>query len=226
MTTEPKERPILFSAPMVRAILDGRKTVTRRIVRPQPEPNDYGSHSWPSSLARTMVEPREMGWLGPYGSRGDHLWVRETWRPFSRADVHDGRENVFVRYPSDESTLLIDRRHVPAGWTAPKQSARGLVPGIHMPRWACRLVLAVQSVRVERLHAITEEDIFAEGLDMNEAGTFYVDHGPDGIAEFEDPRTAFAFLWDSINGSRAPWESNPWVWRVEFSTHFVRQGST
>lgn len=92
-------------------------------------------------------------------------------------------------------------------------------PSIHMPRRASRITLEVVDVRVERLQDITDEDVFAEGLDLNEAGTFYVDDGPrdtDGFAEFAEPRTAFAFLWDGINGDRADWESNPWVWRIEF----------
>lgn len=248
MTTEPKERPIVFRAPMVRAILEGRKTVTRRIVRPQGPPEadvrarcGTGYHYFTDSHAPSPAHFRVAGPVGvvrdlggpaqivsPYGSRGDHLWVKETWRPrIANGGGHiPDSSDVIVHYASDKSSLFFDEAKIPDAWTMPKASAFGLVPSIYMPRWASRLVLAVQDVRVERLHDITEEDIFAEGLDMNEAGTFYVDHGPDGIAEFEDPRTAFAFLWDSINGSRAPWESNPWVWRVEFSTHFVRQGST
>lgn len=188
-----KERPILFSTPMVHAILQGRKTVTRRLVRK-------------SSLGRIDVTPAGVPVYVtgasddggdpipcPYGEPGDRLWVRETWRRSMGRDGFDYRASA--EWP----------RMGPA-WK----------PSIHMPRRASRLTLEVVSTRVERLHDITDEEVFAEGLDLNPAGTFYVEDGEDELAEFAEPRDAFAFLWDGINGKRAEWDSNPWVWRVEF----------
>lgn len=177
----PRELPILFSIPMVRAILEERKTVTRRLVK-----LPGGCDSWPTRARK----PEQ---ICPYGGPGDRLWVRETWRPsLQRADAYD--------YAAS------------AEW--PRSGPRWR-PSIHMPRRASRITLEVLSVRIERLQQITDEDVFAEGLEMNAAGSFYAEVG-DELAEFEEPRDAFAALWDGINSHRARWDSDPWVWRVEF----------
>ena len=188
-----KERPILFSAPMVRAILAGTKTVTRRIVKPQPEPNEHasplapesGRYHWPSNLARTMVDVRDMGSIGPFGRRGDRLWVRETWRVFGGREYEYQREPASVIYRADpEATDGGEWR-----------------PSIFMPRWASRITLEVVSIRVERLQEIDDAEAIREGV-----------RGGSLTSDAE----AFEQLWDEINGDRAPWSSNPWVWRVEF----------
>lgn len=227
-----KERPILFSAPMVRALLAGQKTQTRRLVTPQPRANHYLQPMWGTSPPPDPVEFgekhmwREVGpdypddtsddRRCPYGVPGDTLWVRETfrsWRDICDQDEDDDHEHgehcdqTYVAYAAtprqgyrpkpdraritylDESTPLESNRRLLGPWK----------PGIHMPRWASRLTLAITDVRVERLHEITKTDARAEGVE----------------ASMGDPmscRDAFAALWDSINGKRAPWSSNPWLW--------------
>lgn len=224
-----KERPILFSGPMVRAILDGRKTVTRRIVRER-----LGAYSDGSFVVLDKDgDPIDVELRRPYGGPGDRLWVRET---FASLDVNghksSPREAHFV--------VLLDGAQVYRDGTVfaglPEYS-RGAFdgikwrPSIHMPRWASRILLEVVSVRVERLQEITEEDARREGLDRNskDGGRTwkYGVADRDGLPGTDDDglpwhewstsaRTAFAKLWDRINGKRAPWASNPWVWRVEF----------
>jgi hypothetical protein len=130
-----KERPILFSAPMVRALLDGRKTQTRRIVKHRP----------------TMIEVDGVTVHGkkqkcPYGQAGDRLWVRETWQLFPRIE---GASRIYYRASCTAPSVLDDWR-----WT----------PSIHMPRWASRILLEVTAVRVERLQAISRADAAAEGI--------------------------------------------------------------
>jgi hypothetical protein len=191
-----KERPILFSAPMVRAILDGSKTQTRRIVKPQPEHGVTPCHWSPTGHAVTAAPHNERGDTSctckpiraPYGAPGDRLWVRETHAP---RYFDDGSPS----YRADWTALAAATVPQPK-WT----------PAIHMRRADSRILLEVTDVRVERLQAITEEDARAEGV-----GGPPLHPGPDFAH-----RTAFAVLWDEINGKRAPWESNPWVWVVSF----------
>lgn len=197
------ERPILFSGPMVRAILAGRKTVTRRILAapdwatPDDAVNALKAGHEHLGLMRDGRPVRRHS-LTPYGIPGDRLWVRETWRPLRPDDAAPDGGPVIVRYDADGAKIMHDEGKIGA-WTWPQAAKRGYVPGIHMPRWASRLTLSVVDVRPERLHDITEEDAVAEGV-MD--GRYHV--------------LAFARLWDSINGTRAPWESNPWVWRIRF----------
>lgn len=268
-----KERPILFSGPMVRAILDGRKTQTRRLVKgpqptgpflgcferngrykawlqdrptsreiicpygqpiwrqsprfadgsppcdgwywvrwdaesaerlvwlarvadePQDDPRDHDVERWvwsetpnsePESVCLDVREPLDIQWRRP----GDRLWVRETWR--------------VERFPSAPDAPHI---HYRADQTAEHEAysaARMWKPSIFMPRWASRITLEVIGVRVERLQEISEVDAIAEGMQS------------PGIPAAMSNRAAFARLWDDINGKRAPWASNPWVWVVEF----------
>jgi len=172
-----KERPILFSGPMVRAILEGRKTQTRRVVRwPEREPSGPEIISGnPGSYYVGEWEVR-----CPYGVPGDRLWVRET---FARSESHG------ILYPADDPTVRYELKCKPA---------------IHMPRAACRLVLEVTAVRVERLQGISLADIEDEGY----PGPSQPPSGPY-LQWYSD-------LWDSINAKRAPWASNPWVWVVSF----------
>lgn len=204
-----KERPILFSAPMVRAILEGRKTVTRRVVKQPPASgwvfgDEYG---------RITSTHRHKGKFGalirrgvgtdfpeidivpcPYGQPGDRLWVRET--------------HSFV--PDDDE---------PAGCSAVLYAADGnqygkLRPSIHMPRWASRILLEVTAVRVERLQDVSEEQAKAEGVDGEPCD--HVRQSCDDIGCSGDTaKGAFSFLWESINGAGS-WDANPWVWVVEF----------
>ena len=201
-----KERPILFNGEMVRAILEGRKTQTRRIVKPQPKPCDYvdekgkprGGHWWPSNAVQSMVHIEEMlqdcdgVWRGlintcnPFGGKGDHLWVRET----------------FASGLCTKSTLAYRATHksedLEEGWFETIK----WTPSIHMPRWACRLVLEITNVRVERLNSISEKDAEAEGI----------------VADEEySAEEHFSMLWTKTYGwDKGGWNANPWVWVVEF----------
>jgi hypothetical protein len=181
-----KERPILFSGPMVRAILDGRKTQTRRIVR-----GTIGERDGVAVLEGQTIEgnPAVLGQC-QYGRPGDRLWVRETWsQPGGR-----------LHYRADE----VDHGEVHV-W----------VPSIHMPRRYSRLSLEITEVRVQRLQEISEADARAEGAPVGEKLPGTVNGEPAEVMAL-DPRLAFLWLWDSINGKRAPWSSNPWVWALTF----------
>lgn len=210
-----KERSIIFSAPMVRAILSGAKTQTRRVVKNCRQLRDWDSS--PSDAYDVEVENGEAmflvagdhgftDWIPcPYGAPGDRLWVRETWatgivydahKPSSLAMLIDNQSQPAIAYGADWKRV----------W-APEDHGRWR-PSIHMPRWASRITLDVLAVRVERLQEISEEDAEAEGVDPD-FGNAYTDAR-------NDHRRAYGRLWDSINGKRAPWASNPWVWVIEF----------
>lgn len=208
-----RERPILFSAPMVRAILAGTKTQTRRIVKPEPlhvttfvgrdgaPTNEFGMHFQTDRVIERHARC-------PYGSPGDRLWVRETWGLLD-TQPKDGPERATVFYRATDETRRDLRYQL---WR----------PSIFMPRWASRITLEVVSVRVERLHEIDELDALAEGVAGKEVDG--VLDGKPGKYTVGQARDAYAELWDKINGERAPWSSNPWVWRVEFRTTTPRLG--
>ncbi|PWY39048.1 hypothetical protein [Pseudomonas sp. RW405] len=195
--SQAKERPILFSGPMVRAILDGRKTVTRRALKIQPcTPGDIGSYGRGQPFIR-HPDPTKRNPECPYGRPGDRLWVRET------CFINDYRE---AKVPVDEraSVDVVYRADSLPDWEG-EESLITWRPSIHMPRWASRILLEVTDVRVEQLQAISIGQICKEGLARS-------------IYEFIPVTTAFdafAEVWDSINGHGA-WEANPWVWAVEF----------
>lgn len=197
-----KERGMIFNAEMVRAILDGRKTQTRRIMKPQPEDCPRGGHWWPCDKHRAMLHVEEALqnsegiWAGivgdacPFGDVGDRLWVRETWAEAgaSAPDLKLYRAN----YPE----------HVPSHYeNVPPVEEIRWTPSIHMPRWASRITLEITGVRVERLNAISEEDARAEGVVLPECCHAYY-HG-------------FSLLWQSIYGEEN-WQANPWVWVISF----------
>ena len=185
-----KERPILFSAPMVRALLAGTKTQTRRVVKPlKGEEIDpagiYDQHPGDLELARC-----------PYGQPGDRLWVREA---------YFGNHYLHPNEPADEREL-----HYRADGYEDFEGERiTWRPSIHMPRWASRITLEIVSVRVERLHEISEEDAKAEGVEH------YKPEHTVGLPPCSAHRYAFEDLWRSINGHES-WSANPWVWVVEF----------
>lgn len=222
------ERPILFSAPMVRAILDGHKTQTRRVVKVGDtiEERDDGTR-WPYFTTWTHGDDGSPWASCPYGEPGDRLWVRETWR---YADwTEDGQP--WIRYAADDARRLCER--VSSEWAARvadiwaelssaenvavdgRAADRKWRPSIFLPRWASRITLAVTAVRVERLQEISELDALDEGVEGKRVTS--VLNGVRGEYVVGSARDAYAALWDTINGDRAPWASNPWVWVVEFS---------
>jgi len=228
-----KERPILFSSPMVRAILDGSKTQTRRVVKDatgafwdhagwRPVIVD-GCVRWEDAdtgrrLHDPMLAPRPPC---PFGVPGDRLWVRETWCDTMHRDPGaeperfiDGRVEG-VEYRASHSCLSFEDG-CPCNPDGNSKRSEWR-PSIHMPRWASRITLEITDVRVERLQAISEEDARAEGVKRD---TEPCDHIRRACADIEcmGPtfKSTFCELWDSLNAKRAPWASNPWVWAISF----------
>jgi len=219
---EVKERPILFNGEMVRAILDGRKTQTRRLVKPQPEHVDrYAGDSWPC-----MWQDKPPGcdtlkrMVAPLGTIGDRLWVRETWGLMSYHDTTDwcGYSIKDVSEAELRERFLVEHA---ANWNLPNESAYWR-PSIHMPRWASRITLEITGVRVERVQEMegmdaASSDALKEGVHRihHEGGNYYYSafrNQPDP-KNWTDPCLAFKELWQSIY---ANWDANPWVWVYEF----------
>ena len=240
------EKPILFNSEMVRAILDGRKTQTRRVVKPQPNhlspvtphlrPN--GEYTWVLAETGMGSGVTTDGFKCPYGRVGDCLWVRETWsittninrlspwpnRPHKLDDPPNKNSAVIYRADgkwqwTDEDGGMTDRSY----WR----------PSIHMPRWASRITLEITDVRVERLQDISDGDAAREGVPPNWCGPLNgwspeehryldikhidLDDDIDEAPYFLTAREAFVSLWDSFNAKRGySWGSNPWVWVYEF----------
>lgn len=202
------DRPILFSAPMVKALLEGRKTQTRRIIKPQP-PIDVVRHCWYHAPLYGFTRDHDVtgNWhvVRLLAERGDRLWVREAWKPYSTFDHLPPRE-----MPPSRVFYLADETYSPSG-------SRGR-PGIHMPRWASRLTLTVTDVRVERLQDISEEDARAEGCPVSWDGKPY-DPPPPEVDSWQGyGRASFCLLWSKINGPGS-WESNPWIVAYSFTVH-------
>lgn len=197
-----RERPILFSGSLVRAILDDRKTQTRRVVKPQPEYRDVsgafaswvfkGGLLYPNAASAVLA-------LCPYGKPGDRLWVRETWRIAGMcSDTPSAELSVMysehLQFKADRDESYIDRYR----------------PSIFMPRWASRITLEIIGVGIERLQEITEADAAAEGAAVSDSVTM-----ADGSPCFS---VNYRRIWTAINGidNPAAWERNPWVWVVIF----------
>ena len=225
-----KERPILFSGAMVRALLDGSKTQTRRAVKLQVQHDDSWVGGWKivhKRVTQALLTFNQLGGkpLGsdaaicPYGQPGDRLWVRETFGYVSPDEFERPHAECNIEYRADLPLGCTDR---PGSW--PVDECAGdparprWRPSIHMPRAASRILLEIVSVRVERLQGIGEADCWAEGIEA-------VDRALDDLAiihlakrmgrSFEDAAPTYAALWESINGAGS-WDANPWVWVVEF----------
>ncbi|WP_122286134.1 hypothetical protein [Pseudomonas syringae group genomosp. 3] len=199
--TQAKERPIPFSAPMVRAILEGRKTVTRRVCKPQPSANAHTTSADGSPMTSWWETGKDIVRC-PYGQPGDRLWVREAWQADAQVNEVAPRELSHgepIRYPADGASRQTGCSMITPGKTR---------PSIHMPRWVSRLLLEITAVRVERLQDISKEQALAEGVMNCEQ-----DIDPDGNGY--EPLELFGGLWTMINGDGS-WQSNPWVWVVEF----------
>jgi hypothetical protein len=197
-----KEKPIIFNTEMVRAILDGRKSQTRRVVKERVSTGGTGKPHSPMVQHGGLWLPNEWS---PYGQPGDLLWVRETWKPMH----HPRTMESYIRYKADgfktiKHNLKMD---IPTRWK----------PSIHMPKAAARLWLRVKDVRVERVQDISFSDMLDEGID---------DHcfGWDGISDGQAAelcekvmKQRWIDLWNSINEKRGyGWDVNPWVWVVSF----------
>ena len=205
---QPKERPIPFSAPMVRAILDGRKTVTRRQVKVQPRSRaDIGSYGKGQPFNRNPDVTKRNPEC-PFGKPGERLWVRETCY-CDHSEVMSGPylkpEDLDISEARDDGTLV----YAADGLTPYETDQPVWKPSIHMPRWACRILLEITDVCVERLQDISRADIRAEGLQCppelasDDVSPNYRDWYP----------AAWKELWNSTGGD---WDANPWVWVVEF----------
>jgi hypothetical protein len=192
-----KERPILFSGPMVRALLDGSKTQTRRVVKPRKDAN-FGCMLMPRELAGEINQGEYSNC--PYGQPGDRLWVRESLFLSTETNRHHysatGIALPGVDYEAEP----------PPAIGLPARS----IPSIHMPRWASRITLEIVSVRVERLQDISEADAIAEGV--TDTGAIILGRMAEDVT---GPIAEYAVLWESINGPGS-WDANPWVWVVEF----------
>jgi hypothetical protein len=200
------ERPVLFSGPLVRAILDGRKVQTRRPIKPQPGRLDPRAIGLDSGRMSDWIGERHDGsqWRArcPLGEIGKtRLYVREAWR--------EEREMVEIPYPNGSldvqpSRRVIYRASEPAGDRGPWR------PGIHMKREDSRITLEVTDIRVQRLDEITDEDAIAEGVE-GDGG-----HPVRGCLTYRGKRDAFFQVWEDIYGKTFPFASKPWVWAVSF----------
>ena len=220
-----KERPILFSAPMVRALLAGTKTQTRRVCKPAqfyslshvvevPDPQERGQVYNGSHFGD---EEGDVHFASPYGGRGDRLWVRETWY----CDDYRVQRGPYLK-PADmdieearsDGTLIYRASSGDRPYETEQPVWR---PAIHMPRWASRITLEVTGVRVERLQDISEADSIAEGTPCYVCGGPLTGHSEDDCHCFH--RSAqpsdYRALWEQINGPES-WAANPWVWCVAF----------
>ena len=198
-----RERPILFAGPMVRAILNGEKTVTRRVMKPFQVPTLDDDGRWYSvaqrdpkwgfavdgDTERECANALAASLCCPHGAPGDRLWVRETYgdagcRLTYRADLDDGAHCMVKKW----------------------------IPSIHMPRSASRILLKITAVRIERLQDISDEQALAGGVGVTKHAVGVKLTSPHDESV---PRAMFRELWQSINGTES-WTANPWVWVVEF----------
>jgi hypothetical protein len=215
---------------MVRALLEGRKTQTRRLMRPQPIGGTARRMIMADDVQAKWQDVHDARELCPYGVPGDRLWVRETWRPIpahgcgAPGGVCDCAD-VTVRYAADGKEIFKSEYEQAAEWNWPQAANKGNVPAIHMPRWASRITLELTDVRVQRLQDISEEEASAEGAEECDfcGGSGLSRTSADGQCEIfsecskpDFQRTRFANMWNFINRKRAPWDSNPFVWALTF----------
>ena len=205
------EKPILFNGDMVRAILNGRKTQTRRIIKNMPETWHRGN----GAFGKNPHGDEDFVIHGECGENeihcqyypGDLLWVRETFQPLLAAgiEITDYDKYDYKTGKGYDVNYVADGKIVE--WIdGDDEIGQRCIPSIHMPKWACRLWLKVQSVRVERVQEISRSDATAEGCqELSDDVGWY------------GPEVQFCTLWDSINAKRGyGWDTNPWVWAIEF----------
>lgn len=218
--TEVRSRPILFSAPMIRALLDGRKTQTRRVLKPQPRLAGNGADWYWDAPKYPRFGNVSGRWSDacPYGAVGDQLLVRETHyiEPGTTAETWDRTSEDEVVYAADGDI----------GWAG--EGGIRWRPSSHMPRWASRITLEITGIRAERVQDITHRDCVAEGwpgadevlCSSDTTSPFAGVTKGDWINAIGDGDDAaiewYADLWESING-KGSWDANPWVWCITFS---------
>ena len=230
------ERPILFNAEMVKAILEGRKTQTRRVMKVQPEPSTVreGDFWFPSKKLESMVHISDLNpdnnviiddchlfyqeYCCPFGQVGDQIWVRETWQgplldeeqafEYWKLGAKEYEKPEYCEYRADGGIR-------PEFMDAEDNIRQGWRPSLHMPRWASRIQLEITDIRVERLQDISQADAIAEGAPADHLQFNSVARG-FGFPDFA--RSWFWQTWESIylRRSGANWQVNPWVWVVEF----------
>lgn len=199
-----KEIPIIFSTPMVQAILEGRKTQTRRVIKEGFRPGDKGKNGWilPEPWNKEIVKFYTDAC--PYGNPGDVLWVRES--------IYYSTEHDNFYYSADKQGVGNEIYHLLFNF-----NKRRIIPAGFMPKQACRLFLLVTGIRPERLQGISEEDAIDEGVKDPYEYQDPVYYDQPCFDDLQINQCAFAGLWDCINAKKGyGWENNPWVWRIEF----------
>jgi len=200
-----KTHPILFSSDMIQAILEGRKSMTRRVIRMYSQ-DDHPLRQNPTWFFENKT--------CPYGIVGDVLWVRETFcltQPVNPEDYYFGYK-AGGPCSSEKASEKYDYSN-PDIWK----------PGIHMPKEACRIFLKVMNVRVDRLQHISYEDCENEGILKRESGLYHDYENPKGEYHYVLPKQSFGSLWRIINGVES-WELNPWVWVISFERCEKQEG--
>lgn len=207
-----KERGMIFNGEMVRAILDGRKTQTRRIVNPQPELTKGSGFSWKGYLYGSGSNDRETNRnfshiKCPFGKPGDRIWVRETYQGplFDYEHMESYLEDSSKFEKPDFCVYRADGKPAPEFYDADDNLHCGWSPSIHMPRWASRITLEITDVRVEKLASVSEEDAGKEGYPAD----------PSPFGGSTDKWLWFRQLWDGIYPEQS-FKHNPWVWVIEF----------
>lgn len=224
-----KERPILFSGPMVRAILQNKKTQARRIVKPKPpdeahpfsiicssDEKDQGK--WKFTKNKDHLSGTVLGPIAcPYGKPGDRLWVKESFAIVPRAVLCWSTGVHHSLHPDNNRDAAIYRE----GWER-SASDFGWRSSTHMPRWASRITLEITRIRVEKLQAINKADAIAEGIERvgGESSchpwrNYLLKHHAHPTGHCSSPLQSYMTLWEKINGVGS-WDANPWVWVVEF----------
>lgn len=198
------ERPILFSAPMVRAILAGTKTQTRRALKIQPldilpMEGEFAGRQWVALMSR-KPEPKGMVLRCKHGVPGDRLWVREAWTTHAFLDAVAPRDlkTISIHYLADGGDIKTGKYR----------------PGMFMPRRISRINLEITDVRVERLQDISEADAIAEGI-SEFIGGWWCEHDDAEQIAGTTPQEGYRHLWERING-KGSWDANPWVWAISF----------
>ncbi|EPM0703386.1 hypothetical protein WJE11_001914 [Klebsiella aerogenes] len=232
-----KERGMIFNSEMVRAILDGRKTQTRRIMKVQPKPCNHAN--WPDYSPDPQWKSYPGGWCCavcangttidhrhhakgitcPYGTVGDRIWVRETFQGplFDYEQMESYLEDSSKFENPEFCQYAADGKPAPEYYDADDNLRHGWRPSIHMPRWASRILLEITNIGIQRIHSISQNDAAREGLmRLPVTGRYCINQGDQYFGgASHDAREVFSWMWQSIYGEES-WNANPWVWVIEF----------